>query len=50
MEPETSTEVNDRVRGRMMPAGSTARWAGGIVIGAVLLLAAIRAGFRGRVY
>lgn len=50
MEPDTSTDVNDLPRGRAMKSGSTAKAAGAIVIGAVVLLALIRAGFRGRSY
>lgn len=46
---ETSTEQRDLTRGRGS-ADNTAKAAGMLVIGAVVLLAIIRGGFRGRVY
>lgn len=47
-EDETSTEQRDRTRGRG-GSNDTAKMAGGIVIGAVVLLALLRGAFRGRV-
>ncbi len=46
---ETSTDLRDEVRGRGM-MDSTPKVAGAIVIGAVVLLALLRGGFRGRVF
>ena len=46
---ETSTEQRDRVRG-MVGSDSTAKMAGVIVIGAVVLLAFLRGAFKGRAY
>jgi hypothetical protein len=48
MDDETSTEQRDSTRGRS-GTNSTAKAAGAIVIGAVVLLALLRGAFRGRV-
>lgn len=47
---DTSTDERDSTRGRGASSNATAKWAGGIVIGAVVLLALLRGAFNGRAF